>query len=149
MQLEKNWSSQFGRNGPLYKHRKARTSTRSFRFALFKYKYNIHLAFVNIGRYLARAIWPSVRTVDRVVRYLPRLQARQISYDSVNRAHRGPCHELNISRYSRTRGEYCTYTWKVRNESFLSTSVLCERLKLQCLYSTWSIFFQLHSSTRR
>ena len=34
--------------------RKARTSTRSFCFALFKYKYNIHLAFVNIGWYLAR-----------------------------------------------------------------------------------------------
>ena len=28
--------------------------------------------------------------------------------DEVNRAHRGPYHELNISRYSRRRGEYCT-----------------------------------------
>ena len=61
--------------------------------------------------------------------------AGEANIDEVNRAHRGPYHELNISRYSRTRGEYCTYTWKVRNESFLSTSVLCERLKLQCLYS--------------
>ena len=61
--------------------------------------------------------------------------AGEANIDEVNRAHRGPYHELNISRYSRTRGEYCTYTWKVRNESFLSTSVLCERLKLRCLYS--------------
>ena len=35
----------------------------------------------------------------------------------VNHAHRGPYHELNISRYSRTRGEYCTYTWKVRTKA--------------------------------
>ena len=61
--------------------------------------------------------------------------AGEANIDEVSRAHRGPYHELNISRYSRTRGEYCTYTWKVRNESFLSTTVLCERLKLQCLYS--------------
>ena len=61
--------------------------------------------------------------------------AGEANIDEVDRAHRGPYHELNISRYSRTRGEYCTYTWKVRNESFLSTTVLCERLKLQCLYS--------------
>ena len=31
-----------------------KTQTRSFRFALFKYKHNIHLALVNIGWYLAR-----------------------------------------------------------------------------------------------
>ena len=31
---------------------------------------------------------------------------------------------------------YLKVTWKVRNESFLWTSVLCERLKLQCLYSS-------------
>ena len=53
--------------------------------------------------------------------------------DEVNCAQWGPPHELNISRYSWARGEYCTYTWKVRNESFLS--VLCQRSQLQCLYS--------------
>ena len=82
--------------------------------------------------------------------------AGEANIDEVNRAHRGPYHELNISRYSRTRGEYCTYIWKVRNESFLSLTVLCERLKTAVLVQwsvaaelTWSIFFQLHSSTRR
>ena len=45
--------------------------------------------------------------------------AGEANIDEVDRAHRGPYHELNISRYSRTRGEYCTYTWKVRNESFM------------------------------
>ena len=45
--------------------------------------------------------------------------AGEANIDEVNRSHRGPYHELNISRYSRARGEYCTYTWKVRNESFM------------------------------
>ena len=97
------------------------------------YVNNIHRARVNIGWCLASAIWLEVRNG------WPSLHicraAGEANIDEVNRAHRGPYHELNISRYSRTRGEYCTYTWKVRNESFLSTSVLCERLKLQCLYS--------------
>ena len=52
--------------------RKARTSTRSFRFALFKYKYNIHLAFVNIGWYLARDMALGAHGWPR--RYLPRLR---------------------------------------------------------------------------
>ena len=33
--------------------------------------------------------------------------AGEANIDEVNRAHRGTYHELNISRYSRTRGEYC------------------------------------------
>ena len=54
MQLEKDRSSQFGRNGPLYKHCSFKRSQstdvdKKLSFALFKYKYNIHLAFVNIG----------------------------------------------------------------------------------------------------
>ena len=88
---------------------------------------------MNIGWYLASAIWPEVRTVDRV--YIFCRAAGEANIDEVNRAHRGPYHELNISRYSRTRGEYCTFTWKVPNKSFLSMSVLCKRLKLQWLYS--------------
>ena len=77
MQLEKDRSNQFGRNGPLYKHcsckrSQARTSTRSVRFALFKYNYNIHLAFVNIGWYLARDMALGAHGWPR--RYLPRLR---------------------------------------------------------------------------
>ena len=67
--------------------RKARTSTRSFRFALFKYKYNIHLAFVNIGWYLARDMALGANGWPR--RYLPRLRLGKY-VDSVNRAHLGP-----------------------------------------------------------
>ena len=67
--------------------RKARTSTRSFRFALFKYKYNIHLAFVNIGWYLARDMALGAHGWPR--RYLPRLRLGKY-VDSVNRAHLGP-----------------------------------------------------------
>ena len=52
--------------------RKARSSTRSFRFALFKYKYNIHLAFVNIGWYLARDM--ALGAHGRPRRYLPCLR---------------------------------------------------------------------------
>ena len=54
--------------------------------------------------------WPSLHICQA---------AGEANIDEVNRAHRGPYHELNISRYSRARGEYCTYTWKVRNESFM------------------------------
>ena len=66
---------------------KARTSTRSFRFALFQYKYNIHLTFMNIGWYLARDMargahgWPS-RHICRA--------AGEANIDEVNCAHRGP-----------------------------------------------------------
>ena len=67
--------------------RKARSSTRSFRFALFKYKYNIHLAFVNIGWYLARDM--ALGAHGRPRRYLPRLRLGKY-VDSVNRAHLGP-----------------------------------------------------------
>ena len=67
--------------------RKARTSTRSFHFALFKYKYNIHLAFVNIGWYLARDMALGAHGWPR--RYLPRLRLGKY-VDSVNRAHLGP-----------------------------------------------------------
>ena len=85
--------------------------------------------------YLASGIWPEVRTVDRVYIFAEPQPRGEANIDEVNRAHRGPYHELNISRYSRTRGEHCTYTWKVGNESFLSTTVLCERLNrdAQCL----------------
>ena len=67
--------------------RKARTSTRSFRFALFKYKYNIHLAFVNISWYLASDMALGAHCWPR--RYLPRLQLGKY-VDSVNHAHLGP-----------------------------------------------------------
>ena len=67
--------------------RNARVSTRSFRFALFKYKYNIHLAFVNIGWYLARDMALGAHGWPR--RYLPRLRLGKY-VDSVNRAHLGP-----------------------------------------------------------
>ena len=67
--------------------RKARTSTRSFRCALFKYKYNIHLAFVNIGWSLARDM--ALGAHDWPRRYLPRLRLGKY-VDSVNRAHLRP-----------------------------------------------------------
>ena len=66
---------------------KARTSTRTFRFALFKYKYNIHPAFVNIGWYLARDMALGAHSWPR--RYLPRLRLGKY-VDSVNCAHLGP-----------------------------------------------------------
>ena len=52
--------------------------------ALAKYVNNIHRARVNIGWYLASAIWPEVRTVDRVYIFAEP-QARQISTRSTVR----------------------------------------------------------------
>ena len=49
-----------------------------------KYVNNIHRARVNIGWYLASAIWPEVRTVDRVYIFAEP-QARQISTRSTVR----------------------------------------------------------------
>ena len=85
--------------------RKARSSTRSFRFALFKYKYNIHLAFVNIGRYLARDM--ALGAHGRPRRYYASPAARQICRLGQPCAPRAIWHSLNISRYSLALGEYC------------------------------------------
>ena len=101
------------------------------------YVNNIHRARVNIGWYLASAIWPEVCTVVRWPSLHICRAAGEANIDEVNRAHRGPYHELNINRWSRTRGEYCTYTWKVRNESasFPRPCFANACLQLQCLYS--------------
>ena len=61
--------------------------TRSFHFALFKFKYNIHLALVNIGWYLARDMARGAHRWPR--RYLPRLRLGKY-VDSVNHVHLGP-----------------------------------------------------------
>ena len=92
-----------------------------------EYVNNIHRARVNIGWYLASAIWPEVRTVDRV--HIICRAAGEANIDEVNRAHRGPYHELNISRYSRTRGEYCTYTWKCETKA---------SFRRPCFASAWN-----------
>ena len=86
--------------------RKARSSTRSFRFALFKYKYNIHLAFVNIGWYLARD-HDGPRCARSTSSIFASPAAHQICRLGQPCAPRAIWHSLNISRYSLALGEYC------------------------------------------
>ena len=108
---------------------------------------------MNIGWYLASAIWPEVRTVDRVYIFAEP-QARQ------NR--RGqPCAPRDISRAKYqpifTNARWILYLYlksakrkllvDVRALRALETAMLVQWSV--AAEQTWSIFFQLHSSTRR
>ena len=75
MQVEKDRSNHFGRNGLLYKHRRcehSQSTSKKLSFRTFKYKYNVHLALMNTSWNLVRDMALGAHGWPR--RYLPHLR---------------------------------------------------------------------------
>ena len=70
--------------------------------------------------------------------------AGEANIDEVNRAHRGPYHELNISRYSRTRGEYkLLYLYLKSAKRKLLVGVRALRALETAMLVQWSVAAEL------